>query len=68
MTLYDALSVISDIDKISIHANSGYVLFDGVKMDLDTPVKKLIIKDHLEDPVDQIRSFNDTTIILLGGK
>jgi hypothetical protein len=68
MTLGNILSIISDIDKISIHANSGYVLFDGVKMDLDKPVKKLIIKDHLEDPVDQIRSFNDTTIILLGGK
>lgn len=68
MTLYNVLSIISDIDKVSIHAGSGYVLFDGVKMDLDTPVKKLIIRDHLKDPVDQIRSFNDTTIILLGGK
>lgn len=68
MMLNNILSMISDIDKISIHSNSGYVLFDGVKMDLDTPVKKMIIRDHLTDPVDQIRSFNDTTIILLGGK
>lgn len=68
MTLYDVLSVISDIDKISIHSNSGYVLFDDVKFEIDTPVKKMIIREHLEDPVNQIRSFNDTTIILLGGK
>jgi len=68
MTLYDVLSIISDIDKVSIHANSGYVLFDGFKMDLNKPVKKRIIRDHLADPVDQIRSFNNTTIILLGGK
>ena len=68
MTLGNILSMISDIDKISIHANSGYVLFDGVKMDLDEPVKKLIIRDHLEDPVDQIRAYQDFIIILLGEK
>ena len=68
MTLYDVLSVISDIDKISIHSDSGYVLFDGVKMDLDEPVKKCIIKDYLENPVDQIRAYQDFIIILLGGK
>lgn len=65
MTLYDILSVISDIDKVSIHANSGYVLFDGFKMDLDKPVKKLLIRDHLKDPINQIRAYNDTIIILL---
>jgi len=65
MTLADILSIISDNDKVSIHSNSGYVLFDGVKYDLDTPVKKLLIRNHLNDPVDRLRAYNDTTIILL---
>ena len=65
MTLYDILSTISYMDKVSIHANSGYVLFDGVKDDLENPINKVVISSHLNTKVNRVRACNNTIIILL---
>lgn len=65
MTLRDILSIISKIDKISIHAYGGYVLFDGVHADLKKPVQKRIIDKYLDNKIDRVRAYNDVILVLL---
>ena len=62
MTLKNMLDLINKYDNISIHNDSGRILFND-------KFEKLLhseISEYLNYTVDQIRPYHDTLIILLG--
>lgn len=65
MTLKNILALVNQYDKISIHNEVGYVLFDGEVSKLSRPVTKKILNGYLNHPVGQIRPCCDTLIVLL---
>lgn len=64
MTLKSMLDLVNKYDKISIHSETGNVIFDG-------EMKELLhseISEYLDHKVDQIRPYHDILIIALAIK